>query len=270
MESSTDPATVRYLEQLALVLCPVARFSSSSSDSLAAARRSGRRGLDASDLSTKCTACCAEVVGGVTGSYWTERGHLWLHCDRCRCTTRRPETSPVDRNDTGLGKDRFESVKKRRRAQARRATDASSHPTQFRATAAPSASAETSSKGNRAKGLVDSQHAGPSSSSSRDPVRPVSSTASLRPLPSQPSSVPSSSRPSPRPVSQAPSRAPPSGPAPPESSLDSKLAGAKKRKRSKQPSGLAELLAKKKKEDGGGGGGGGGGGLGLQDFLQGL
>ncbi|GAA6016425.1 hypothetical protein JCM11491_002407 [Sporobolomyces phaffii] len=266
MESSTDPATVRYLEQLALVLCPVACFSSSSSDSLAAARRSGRGGLDASDLSTKCTACRVEVVGGVTGSYWTERGHLWLHCDRCRCTTRRPETSPVDRNDTGLGKDRFESVKKRRRAQARRATDASSHPTQFRATAAPSASAETSSKGNRAKGLVDSQHAGPSSSSSRDPVRPVSSTASLRPLPSQPPSVPSSSRPAP----QAPSRAAPPGPAPPESSLDSKLAGAKKRKRSKQPTGLAELLAKKKKDDGGGGGGGGGGGLGLQDFLQGL
>jgi len=264
-----DPATLAYLQKLPLLFSPFPRLSSSSSHSLASRQSS----LPPNELWTKCGVCRAEVVGGINGSYWIERGELWMNCQGCGWVTKQIETS-----EKGKGKEGFESVKKRRRIEAKRREESNSHPTSFLSQPTPVHSPLLKTK--RAK-VVEAQdrprpapaptnvEASTSKSQTPTPSNPLPSSTSLdtASLPSRPTSVSSNSL-HPHSTSASPA---PTLLAPPPTSLDSKLAATKKRKRSKQPNGLAELLAKKKKDDGlGGGMGGGGGGLGLQDFLQGL
>ena len=274
MESTVDLITLRYLDKLPLLFSPFPPlFSSSASQSLAS-RQPG--GLHQTELSTKCYRCRAEVVGGVNGAYWVERGELWLKCQGCGWATKRMRESKDQEekgNVKGKGKEVFESVKKRRKERERREKEAKSHPTQFRST--PSL-ASTADKAKIPKSASKST-ASPSPSTPLIQSTSNSKTNSPRPpplAPSLPSSLPSvNSTETKGPAathspSDSNSRTPSASPAP--ASLDSKLAASKKRKRSKQPNGLAELLAKKKKDEGGSGGGGEGGGLGLQDFLKGL
>jgi len=197
-----------------------------------------------------------------------------MNCQGCGWVTKQVETS-----EKGKGKEGFESVKKRRRLKAKRREESNSHPTSFlsQPTSIPSPLLKT--KRQKVEGTPEVPQAAPaptkveastSKSQTQAPSNPLTSSTSLdtTSLPSRSSSIASSIPPHSASASPAPSSA---SPAP--TSLDSKLAATKKRKRSKQPSGLAELLAKKKKDVGSGGamgGGGGGGGLGLQDFLQGL
>ncbi|GAA5957742.1 hypothetical protein JCM3765_003751 [Sporobolomyces pararoseus] len=275
MDSTVDPITLRYLDKLPLLFSPLpSLFSSSASHSLAS-RQSG--GLHPTELFTKCIRCRAEVVGGVNGAYWVEKGELWLKCEGCGWATKRLRDSTGE-GEKGKGKEAFESVKKRRKERERREKEANSHPTQFRST--PSLAPTTDkTKEKKQKGDIDPARI-QSTFSSR--VQSTSNSKSNSPLPTPPTASLPSSIPSNKPStnkipasSQFPSvdnsPAPTASPAP--TSLDSKLAALKKRKRSKQPNGLAELLAKKKKDEGGSSGGsgaGGGGGLGLQDFLKGL
>ncbi|GAA5902655.1 uncharacterized protein JCM6883_007196 [Sporobolomyces salmoneus] len=262
--STTDPVTLAYLDRLPLLFSPLPPpFSSSASHSIASRRPTG---LGSNDLTTRCHTCRAEVIGGINGSYWTDRGELWLRCERCGWATRRKEDKEAVR-----GGREFESVKKRRKERERSRKEANSHPTQFRATTT-SRTQDKSQNDNR-----------PSKVKSESPLptaRLASTPASTLPhsLSRNPSSVAAVATTNLTTVSlpDAPSH-PVSAPSPSVSTsaqiLDSKLAApsAKKRKRSKQPNGLAELLAKKKKDEGGAGGSSGnGGGLGLQDFLQGL
>ncbi|GAA5886191.1 hypothetical protein JCM16303_004456 [Sporobolomyces ruberrimus] len=272
MEGTVDPIALKYLDKLPLALSPFPRFSSSASHSLA----SKRSGLHPTKLSTKCNACRAEIVGGINGSYWTERGQLWVRCEGCRAVTKRGTN--VEEGQGGKGRGAFGSVKKRRKELARRAREAASHPTQFRSTTAlPQAAVTTTTvgKGKRALdapgSLAQPLPVATDPGSSTDSPLPSSSSTASAPKPSQPQAkAPSSSKISRLSSIDGITPSPVTTPSP--SSLDSKLA-SKKRKRSKQPNGLAELLAKKKKDEGtsaAGGSGGGGGGLGLQDFLQGL
>ncbi|GAA5988864.1 hypothetical protein JCM5350_000989 [Sporobolomyces pararoseus] len=274
MESTVDPITLRYLDKLPLLFSPFPPlFSSSASHSLAS-RQPG--GLHQTELSTKCTRCRAEVVGGINGAYWVERGELWLKCQGCGWATKRLRESKGQEESgkgKGKGKEVFESVKKRRKERERREKEANSHPTQFssipmlastadKAHVPKSASKPTASPSPSTPSIQST-----SNSKSNSPL-PPRQTSSLAPsLPSVSSSTTKTPSSTHSPSTSNP-QTPSASPAPP--SLDSKLAASKKRKRSKQPNGLAELLAKKKKDEGGSGGGGGGGGLGLQDFLKGL
>ncbi|GAA5840940.1 hypothetical protein JCM3766R1_005407 [Sporobolomyces carnicolor] len=65
METVVDPITLRYLDRLPLAFSSIPRFSSSASHSLA----SRQAGLHSNDLTTKCLACRAEVIGGNDGSH---------------------------------------------------------------------------------------------------------------------------------------------------------------------------------------------------------
>ncbi|GAA5886228.1 hypothetical protein JCM16303_004469 [Sporobolomyces ruberrimus] len=271
MEATVDPVTLKYLDKLPLALSPFPPFSSSASHSLA----SRRSGLHTTELSTKCNACRSEIIGGINGSYWTERGQLWVKCEGCRAVTKRG-TNAEDRHD-GKEREAFDSVKKRRKELARRAREAASHPTQFHTTALPQAAMTRKDKG-KAKAVVDNSCtvAGPLPGATEPDPSPNSPLPSFSPNPSAPKpsvpeeKVPPSSKTSRLSSIDSITPSPVITPAP--TSLDSKLA-SKKRKRPKQPNGLAELLAKKKKDEGtsaAGGNGGGGGALGLQDFLQGL
>ncbi|GAA5852590.1 hypothetical protein JCM3766R1_005373 [Sporobolomyces carnicolor] len=251
METVVDPITLRYLDRLPLAFSSIPRFSSSASHSLA----SRQAGLHSSDLTTKCLACRAEVIGGNNGSYWTEKGELWLRCDGCGWTTKRTRVT-----GEGNGKNNFESVRKRTREQERRVKEASSHPTQFRGPALPNSKQPDTS----------SAKVVPESKKNVDVVPEPASASSLAatPLPLGPSRSPSAA-PTTASSSARQSPAPSATSTSTPTSLDSKLAStSKKRKRPKQPNGLAELLAKKKKDDGAASGGGAK--LGLQDFLQGL
>jgi len=267
--TAVDPATLAYLQKLPLLFSPFPLLSSSSSHSLASRQSS----LPPNELWTKCGSCRAEVVGGINGSYWIERGELWMNCQGCGWVTKQVETS-----EKGKGKEGFESVKKRRRLEAKRLEESNSHPTSFLSQPTPVHSPLLKTKRKNVEAISQVPRAVPTSvqvessaSKSQTPTSsnslPSSTALDTAPLLSRSSSVSSISlHPHTTSASPAPSTAPPA-----PTSLDSKLAATKKRKRSKQPSGLAELLAKKKKDDGSGGGsGGGGGGLGLQDFLQGL
>ncbi|GAA5989824.1 hypothetical protein JCM5350_002956 [Sporobolomyces pararoseus] len=276
-ESTVDPITLRYHDKLPLLFSPLPPpFSSSASHSLASRQT---RGLHQTELSTKCTRCRAEVIGGINGAYWVERGELWLNCQGCGWATKRlRESKSQEENGKGKGKEVFESVKKRRKERERREKEANSHPTQFRSTPLLASTADKARMTKQKS--VNKPTASPSSTTPSIQSTSNSKSNSPRPPPldsSLPSSLPSvnatetkgpSSTHSP---SASDSRTPSASPAP--TSLDSKLAASKKRKRSKQPIGLAGLLAKKKKDEEGSsgcGGGGGGGGLGLQDFLKGL
>ncbi|GAA5902605.1 uncharacterized protein JCM6883_007182 [Sporobolomyces salmoneus] len=262
--STTDPVTLAYLDRLPLLFSPLPPpFSSSASHSIAARHSSG---LGSKDLTTKCYTCRAEVIGGINGSYWTERGESWLRCEGCGWTTRRKE----DREAVRGGRD-LVSVKKRRKERERRTKEANSHPTQFRATT----TSKTQDK------VKNDERTSNLKSESPLPTAPLASThastlpdsLSRNPSPALTTATTSSSKASLPDSTPSPIPAPPPSVSTSAQTLDSKLAAssAKKRKRSKQPNGLAELLAKKKKDEGGAGGSAGsGGGLGLQDFLQGL
>ncbi|GAA5949447.1 hypothetical protein JCM21900_004070 [Sporobolomyces salmonicolor] len=288
MEPATDSSTLAYLSKLSIVLSAVPSLSSSASQSLAT-----RRPLAANELWTKCSVCRAELVGGLNGSYWLEGGELWARCDGCGWITRRLEDRSAGGDEGKERKGKFERVKKRRRMAARRAKELA-HPTALVA-ATVNESAFTTAGAVRTvskKVAAPSVPAPPSSlaPSSKPPSRPASSAASpapsssAAPLPksaarsiavleniSPPLSPPSVSSPRPTTSSQYSNSAKPSAsPSATPTTLDAK-ASSKKRKRPKQPSGLAELLeAKKKREKEMGGAAGAGGGLGLQDFLQGL
>jgi len=199
-----------------------------------------------------------------------------MKCQGCGWVTKQIKETGM--SEKGKGKQGFESVKKRRKTQVRRAKESNSHPTSFASQSAPIPSLLPKMK--RVKMQEVEEEARPILTQANDTTSTSKSQTSAppKPPPSSPtldtaihssrSTIAQSSATAPPSTSASPA---PASPAP--TSLDSKLAATKKRKRNKQPNGLAELLAKKKKDDvisGSGGGGGAGGGLGLRDFLQGL
>jgi len=198
-----------------------------------------------------------------------------MNCQGCGWITKQIKETGM--SEKGKGKQGFESVKKRRKIEAKRAKESNSHPTSFASQPSPFPSPVLKTKRKKIEGAEEA--ARPILSQAKDTRSTLNSQTSAppKPRPSSPTldTAIHSSRsviaPPPAHVSPSTSASPaPASPAP--TSLDSKLAATKKRKRPKQPNGLAELLAKKKKDDSssGIGGGGAGGGLGLKDFLQGL
>ncbi|TNY17971.1 hypothetical protein DMC30DRAFT_404422, partial [Rhodotorula diobovata] len=77
-----DPHTLAFLSRLPLVLAPLppaaGSLSSAAADKLAALTQ----GSHSTTRGTSCGACRAQVVGGVNGSLWVERGELWATCGR--------------------------------------------------------------------------------------------------------------------------------------------------------------------------------------------
>jgi len=263
-----DPAPLSYLQKLPLLFSPFPVLSSSASHSLASRQLS----LPSNELWTKCGTCRAEVVGGINGSYWIERGELWMRCQGCGWATKQLKETGM--NEKGKGKEGFESVKKRRKIESRRVKGSNSHPTSFASHPIPVPSPLLKTR--RVKMQGEKEAVQPVATQANDTTS-ISNSQTLDAPNPRPSSITlndavhssrSNTAPPPAHASPSTSASPaPASPAP--TSLDSKLAATKKRKRPKQPNGLAELLAKKKKDDGTGGSGGGGG-LGLKDFLQGL
>ncbi|GAA6033873.1 hypothetical protein JCM8097_000380 [Rhodosporidiobolus ruineniae] len=144
MAEHTDTATLSYLSTLPLVLAPLPTLSSSSSKT----RFCHQPPPPPLALDTKCTACRAELVGGVNASYWADRGGLWATCGGCGCTTSRREaagtaggTDKAASRDTTSGKAQFERVKKRRRLEEKRkaASASTSNPPSLSASPLPSA-----------------------------------------------------------------------------------------------------------------------------------
>lgn len=273
MSESADPHTLLYLSLLPLALATLPSFSAAASQTL----RPLQAPLRSSTQSLKCGTCQAELVAGLSGSCWVDRGELWATCDGCGWTSRR---SVEGKTDTGsqasTGRSNFERVKKRRRVDAKRSTEVA-HPTFLagkqeaafdeavgasimRNLSAKSRSASVVAEGTPSKASTPSTPAlaepGRLPASSRDASRipsekTVSTSTSANPWGA------STARPSPTPTSARPSPAP----------SDSTAGGpsSKKRRRPKQPTGLAEMLeAKKRKEEATSGG------AGLADFLQGL
>ncbi|BGP09919.1 hypothetical protein JCM10049v2_005797 [Rhodotorula toruloides] len=282
---STDPHTLSYLSLLPLALTTLPPFSSAASHTL----RPLQQPPQPSTHQLKCGACQAEIVAGLSGIYWVDKGNLWASCDGCGWTSRRPAEARSDEGSKAVTRrSQFERVKKRRRVEAKRATEVA-HPMLLAAKQGMAAATGASSMSKTAvefrQASVDKTEppskastfsartlAVPSSppissrGASRNPSEQAASTkASVN------SSRASSVRLSPLPTSARPSPAPSSklstpfagSPAPSDSSATT--AAFKKRKRPKQPSGLAEMLeAKKRKEKEASGG------AGLADFLQGL
>ncbi|GAA5937742.1 uncharacterized protein JCM15063_002102 [Sporobolomyces koalae] len=276
MEATVDSITLSYLDKLPLLFAPIPSLSSISTHSLA----SKRPGLAQNELWTKCNTCRAEIVGGINGSYWTESGSLWLRCEGCRTVTRRIQDSMNSNGQAPRGKAAFESCKKRRKLEAKRARDAACHPTAFSShtttlpqplttTKRPNPEVSISKKVMRdaTRAETPPKLTGPTTSRERPTLAPKPAIASpSMSTAKRPGSTPTSTSTSASPAPLPPPTSTASVPSKDSTtSLDSKLA-SKKRKRPKQPSGLAELLAKKKQDQGASGGAG----LGLQDFLQGL
>ncbi|GAA5983509.1 hypothetical protein JCM11641_005833 [Rhodosporidiobolus odoratus] len=290
MAEHPDQGTLAYLQQIPLFLAPWTTFSSSSSHSLFTHQQSP----STASLATKCGSCRAELVAGINGSYWSDHGALWATCGGCGWTTKRVGEADASKN----GKEKFERVKKRTRLREKR-EDAVLHPTALRKPVVDLKGKQKASTGvtheededppavpsrrtvlRREEPGVPASALPPSASS----AYPAFASATSSP---NPASLPSSSRAAPyHSEKPPPSRSPPASSykqaptpstsasscsAPPASSskLPSSEANStsamapKKRKRTKQPSGLAEMLeAKKKKETDAGKGGG------LMDFLQ--
>ena len=150
-------------------------FSSSASHSLTS-RQSG--GLHQTELSTECYRYRAEVVGGINGAHWVERGELWLKCQGCGWATKRLRDLK-GQEENGKGKGVFESVKKRRKERERREKEANSHPTQFTPTPSLTPAA------NKTKYLEQKSISKPtaSPSSSRPSIQSASNSKSNSPLP---------------------------------------------------------------------------------------
>ncbi|ORY47568.1 hypothetical protein BCR35DRAFT_310904 [Leucosporidium creatinivorum] len=270
--TTTHPSTTAYLSTLSLLLTPHPQLSASASHSLAS-----RKPLAPAALDTKCSACLAELVGGLNAAFWVEGGSLWARCESCGWASRRGGAEGAETVQSGKG--RFERVKKRRRVAAevvQRSTAGMKglkpnlSPIHSRAEPGATASPKPSPKASRTASTF------PPPSSRPSPAPPAASSTApptiARSLPSSrlasPSSAAPSARPSPSPAPSAPSSARAS-PSPSLSSNSDTSATTKKRKRSKQqPSGLAELLEAKRKEKAVSAAGGGG--AGLMDFLQGI
>ncbi|EGU12203.1 putative protein TPRXL [Rhodotorula toruloides ATCC 204091] len=281
---STDPHTLSYLSLLPFALTTLPAFSSAASHTLRPLQQPPRP----STLQLKCVTCQAEIVAGLSGSFWVDKGELWASCDGCGWTSRRPAEARSDEGSKALkGRSQFERVKKRRRTEAKRATEVA-HPTllaakQGRAAVTGATSMSKTSMESRQVSVDETETPSkvppPSAQTLSEPSHlPISSSGTSRNSSEQPASnklsanpsPAASDRPCPKPTSARPSPAPSSrlstpsaaSPAPSDSSTN---AASKKRKRPKQPSGLAEMIeAKKRKEKEASGG------AGLADFLQGL
>ncbi|BGP50080.1 hypothetical protein JCM10450v2_005990 [Rhodotorula kratochvilovae] len=292
MAEQLDSHTLAFLSRLPLVLAPLPPLSSSASHALSSLDQP----VQASALYTKCAACRAELVGGLTASYWTERGELWATCGGCGATSRRPrEDDASSHAGRQTGKAALERVKKRRRVEVKR-RDEALHPKVLAMAASREQPATPAAFAQLDDASSTTALRRQASAQAKKDRKPAPSPA---PSPFVPASTPTTipSRPLPPPVAaatSAPPSQPPSrtstatsrassaratpaasisaSPAPPPSSsaspapLASSASATKKRKRPKQLSGLAELLeAKKKREKEAKVGG-----AGLADFLQGL
>ncbi|BGP33913.1 hypothetical protein JCM10296v2_005722 [Rhodotorula toruloides] len=282
---STDPQTLSYLSLLPLALTTLPPFSAAASHTLRPLQQPPRP----STLQLTCGACQAQIVAGLSGIYWVDKGELWASCDGCGWTSRRPAEANFDEGfKASKGRSQFELVKKRRRVEAKRATEVA-HPTllaakQGRAAATGATSLSKSFMESRQSSVDETEMPSTASTPSARMLTvpsppPVSSCGASRHPSEQPASTKtsvnpsraSSVRPSPLPTSALSSPAPsskvstPSAASPAPSDSSATNAASKKRKRPKQPSGLAEMLeAKKRKEKEASGG------VGLADFLQGL
>ncbi|GAA5944535.1 hypothetical protein JCM3775_003287 [Rhodotorula graminis] len=288
-----DAPTLAFLSRLPLVLSPRPQLSSAASHHLAAATQ-GSSHL-ASRGGIQCRACRAQLVGGINASVWVERGELWSACGGCGAVSRRaseavgPAAPALAAAATTMGKGALEPVKKRRRVALQRRLEAV-HPTALASTSArPAAPARGASPTRAAAGRATRPGRDEPASNCRPP--PPTTTMALPP-PSTSTAAPATSRPPrPSPASTSLPPGPPVEPSRPASAASTSrstpslstaaspsltstptptsapTAASKKRKRPKQPSGLAELLeAKKKREQGEKAAGG----LGLAGFLQGL
>ncbi|GAA5903026.1 hypothetical protein JCM8208_000433 [Rhodotorula glutinis] len=295
MDQPLDAPTLAFLSRLPLLLSPRPRLSSTASQRLAAATQGSPRG------GIQCRACRAELVGGINASVWVERGELWSACGGCGSVSSRagdaagPSTATSATATTGKGP--FEPVKKRRRVALQR-RDEAVHPTAL-AASSTSPAVDVAGRGGREGGSTGAvgragragrdeptksrpralstttalppPSASTATSAAAHPPLPTASSSTRQPAPVLDSprlpSTASNARSTPSlSIAASPSLTPaPAPPAGPTTPLD---AVAKKRKRPKQPSGLAELLeAKKKREQGEKAAGRG---LGLAGFLQGL
>ncbi|BGP50086.1 hypothetical protein JCM10450v2_005997 [Rhodotorula kratochvilovae] len=241
MAEQLDSHTLAFLSRLPLVLAPLPPLSSSASHALSSLVQP----VQASALYTKCAVCRAELVGGINASFWAERGELWATCGGCGATSRRPrDAEATTQSGRQTGKAALERVKKRRRVQVKR-RDEGLHPTALAAAASRDRQATPA-------GVAQPSGASATTASSRQASAQAKKDRKPAPSPSPSPFVPANT------PSTVPSR-----PLPPPAAA---VMTTKKRKRPKQPSGLAELLeAKKKREKEEKAGG-----AGLADFLQGL
>ncbi|GAA5862402.1 hypothetical protein JCM8547_007629 [Rhodosporidiobolus lusitaniae] len=130
MAEYPDQATQAYILTLPLVLAPFAAFSSSSSSRLFSIPQ------PSTSRWTKCVACSAELVSGVSGSRWVERGALWAKCSGCGWSSRRRGKEATGEaggaaEATAKGKELYGPVRKRRRV--RQVPREALHPTAMRA-----------------------------------------------------------------------------------------------------------------------------------------
>ncbi|GAA6050621.1 hypothetical protein JCM3770_001492 [Rhodotorula araucariae] len=282
MAEQLDPPTRAFLSGLPLLLAPLPLFSSSASHALSSLVQP----VPVDAAHTACADCRAQLVGGVNASFWTEHGELWAACGGCGATSRRPRDSEAGMLAGGAGKVALERVNKRRRVEVKR-RDEALHPTAHASAASQTARAEPDAVhlADVASTVAPDRGASALYEGAREPAPTPSSSVSAK-VPSTASSHATTPLPAthsrPVPSSRLPSRSEsarptltssassPVNPAPPAFAAPtpslSVTVASKKRKRPKQPSGLAELLeAKKKREKAANASG-----TGLADFLQGL
>ncbi|ORY47572.1 hypothetical protein BCR35DRAFT_27626 [Leucosporidium creatinivorum] len=196
MESTTaHPATTAYLSTLSLLLAPHPQLSASASRSL-----SSQKPLAPAALDTKCSACLAELVGGLNAAFWVEGGVLWARCEGCGWASRRGGAEGAETVQSG--KSRFEGVKKRKRVAAEvvqrtRAGMQGLKPIPSRSEPEGAASPKPSPKASRTGSPL------PPASSRSSPAPPAASSTAqptiARSLPSSRLASPSSTLPSARP-----------------------------------------------------------------------
>lgn len=242
-----DPATIAYRAALPRLLAPLAPFSS------AAALSAPKPTPTTPSRASSCVKCRAEVVGGLNGTFWLEEGAAWARCDGCGWATKR--------EGDGDSKTRFAPVKRRRKDAAAREQ-----------LAPPPVLAVAGARAVKADLLPPPQS---TSVQKAKPSLPASTSKASRPtaLPT-PAAIASrhpSPIPAPTPLSKsapAPVPTPITATAPSKSKSTIDLAVkalTQKRKRAKQPSGLAEMLEAKRRSEKAATPT-----LGLQDFLQGI
>ncbi|GAA5855005.1 hypothetical protein JCM9279_005719 [Rhodotorula babjevae] len=297
-DHTLDAPTLAFLSRLPLVLSPRPRLSSAAAHHLAAATQGAHSAGPTTGI--QCCACRAQLVGGVNSSVWVEHGELWSACGGCGSVSRRATeaaSSSTAASATAMGKGAFERVKKRRRVAVQR-RDEAAHPTALTGSTRPAHILAALSRSAAGPDAVDGRARRPGRVASAASAAPPSSTTTASPLsaalaagpassrptptsavapprptapslaPSRPTSTSSTARSNPSSLSTSTSPAPASARAAASPAPLAADAATKKRKRPKQPSGLAELLeAKKKREQGEKAAGGG---LGLAGFLQGL
>ncbi|KAK4702231.1 hypothetical protein P7C70_g3997, partial [Phenoliferia sp. Uapishka_3] len=252
-----DPTTTAYRTSLPLLLAALPHYSSIAAQAASPSHNPPPANLS----SSKCGQCRAEVIGGLSGSYWLEGGSVWARCDGCGWTTKR-EQGGGD-NDS---KRRFGTVKRRKTTNVTIAsTVVSSWVLEGRSQVGKASSAQ---------GLALPIHAGKArhmpSTALTHPSHPHTSTSTKRSVPTpaldalSTSPFPKAIHPNPIPVLAVPLPISiPESRQPPE--IVAVDGSARKKKRTKQPSGLAEMLEAKRRAEKNTTVS-----LGLSDFLQGI